>query len=67
VLNGVEGAAPFTRTVIRDSRNSISAVTPQTAGKWTYRFASWSDGGPATHDITANAAKTYKARYSRVR
>jgi glucose/arabinose dehydrogenase len=67
VLNGVEGAAPFTSTVIRDSRNSISAVTPQTAGKWTYRFASWSDGGAATHDITANAARTYKARYSRVR
>ena len=67
VFNGAEGAAPFTRTVIRGSRNSISAVTPQTAGKWTYRFSAWSDGGAATHDITANTTKTYRARYVRVR
>ena len=67
VLNGVEAVAPFTRTVIRGSHNSISAVTPQTGGKWTYRFVSWSDGGAATHVITANVATTYKARFTRVR
>ena len=67
VLNGGEGVAPFTRTVIRGSTNSISAITPQAGGKWTYAFSAWSDGGPATHQITASATKTYKARYARVR
>ena len=67
VFNGAEGVAPFTRTVIRGSRNSISAITPQTAGKWTYQFVTWSDGGAATHDITANTTTTYKARYARLR
>jgi glucose/arabinose dehydrogenase len=67
VFNGAEGVAPFTRTVIRGSKNSISAITPQTAGKWPYRFVTWSDGGAATHDITANTTTTYKARYERLR
>jgi glucose/arabinose dehydrogenase len=67
VFNGAEGVAPYTRTVIRGSRNSISAITPQTAGKWTYQFVTWSDGGAATHDITANTTTTYKARYARLR
>jgi PKD repeat protein len=66
VLNGVGGVAPFTRTVIRGSNNSISAPSPQTAGRATYQFLSWSDGGAATHNITANAKATYKARYKRV-
>jgi hypothetical protein len=67
VFNGAEGVAPFTRTVIRGSKNSISAITPQTAGKSPYRFVSWSDGGAQTHDITANTTTTYKARYERLR
>ncbi len=55
---------PFVRTVIVNSNNSISAVTPQTAGGSSYTFASWSDGGDATHNITAPAAaKTYTATY----
>ena len=42
-------AAPFTRTVIVGSANSVSAVSPQTLGGNGYTFSSWSDGGAATH------------------
>ena len=47
--------APFTRTVIVGSANSVSAATSQSIGGTTYRFGSWSDGGAATHNITAPA------------
>jgi glucose/arabinose dehydrogenase/chitodextrinase len=53
----------FTRTVIEGSTNSISAPTPQTSGGTVYTFASWSDGGAATHTIQANASATYTATY----
>ena len=56
-------AAPFTRTVIEGSTNSISAPSPQTLGATSYQFVSWSDGGPATHNITAAATATYTATY----
>jgi glucose/arabinose dehydrogenase len=57
--------APFTRTVIVGSNNSISAPARQnlTLGL-RYRFTSWSDGGAATHNIVAPAsATTYRANY----
>ena len=63
VLNGSSAAAPFTRTVITGSANSISAPSPQTLNGATYAFGSWSDGGAATHNITASAAATYTASY----
>jgi len=66
-LNGFSAVAPFTRTVIRGSNNSISAPSPQTLRSATYEFSSWPDGGAATHNITAGATATYKARYRRVR
>jgi hypothetical protein len=50
--------------VIVGSTNTISAVSPQTKGKKTYNFVSWSDGGAQTHDIVAPAtATTYNARF----
>ena len=55
---------PFTRTVIRESKNSVSAVTPQPLGGITYYFASWSDGGNQSHTITGAASTTYTATYS---
>ena len=65
-VGGVAQAAPFNRTVIVGSTNSISAPTPQSVGKWTYRFANWSDGGAQTHNVTAPAASTtYTAKYSK--
>jgi glucose/arabinose dehydrogenase len=66
VVNGNSQAAPFTRTVIRGSTNSVSAPTPQAQGARSYVFSSWSDGGAQTHSIVANTTATYKARYRRV-
>jgi glucose/arabinose dehydrogenase len=64
VVNGTEGTATFTRTVIVGSTNSISAPSPQTKSRKTYVFASWSDGGVQTHNIVAPAtATTYTARF----
>ena len=62
-LNGTAAAAPLTRTVIVGSANSVSAPTPQTLnGTWT--FASWSDGGTASHTVTAPATdSTLTATY----
>ena len=63
-VNGTEGTATFTRTVIQGSTNTVSAITPQTKGKKTYIFSSWSDGGAQTHIITAPATNaTYTARF----
>ena len=57
-------STPFTRTVIVGSVHSVSAPSPQSLGAASYRFASWSDGGAATHTIIAPAtATTYTARY----
>jgi glucose/arabinose dehydrogenase len=59
------GVAPFTRTEIVGSQTSLSAPTTQGLGGRTLRFASWSDGGAATHNITAPAtAATYTATYA---
>ena len=57
-------ATPYTATVITGSVHSLSATTTQTLGGTTYTFSSWSDGGAATHNITASAAGTYTATYS---
>jgi hypothetical protein len=66
VVNGTTLATPFTRTVIVGSANSLTAPTPQTAGKWAYTFGSWSDGGAQTHNITAPAVSTtYTAKYNK--
>jgi glucose/arabinose dehydrogenase/PKD repeat protein len=57
-------AAPFTQTAIVGSKVSVSAPTPQLqSGSWL-GFASWSDGGGATHEILAPATPTtYTATY----
>jgi hypothetical protein len=57
-------AAPFSRTVIVGSRNSISAPSPQLSGANRYLFSSWSDGAAQAHDITAPASPdTWTARF----
>jgi len=63
-VNTSTGTAPFTRTVIIGSGNSLSAPSSQTLGIGTYAFDSWSDGMPASHDIVAPATNsTYTATY----
>lgn len=65
-VNESEQATPFTATVIVGSANSISAPSPQTAGRTTYHFVSWSDGGPQSHTIIAPATNTtYTAYYKK--
>jgi glucose/arabinose dehydrogenase len=55
---------PFTRRVIVGSRNSVSAPTPQALAGTDELFDSWSDGGAASHDLTAPASPaTFTARY----
>jgi glucose/arabinose dehydrogenase len=62
---GTETAtAPFTRDVILGSKLPITAASPTTIGGAPYTFASWSDGGARTHDVTANADATYTATYT---
>jgi glucose/arabinose dehydrogenase len=64
-VGGSASTAPFTRTVIQGSTNSLSATTPQTVGGTTYQFASWSDGGAQTHNIVApQTAATYTATFA---
>jgi hypothetical protein len=60
--------APFTRTVIVGSTNSISATTPQSLGGTNYAFSSWSDGGAQTHNIVAptTAPPPYTATYTAI-
>ncbi|WP_218136248.1 LamG-like jellyroll fold domain-containing protein [Nonomuraea jiangxiensis] len=64
-FNSEQVTTPFTRTVIVGSGNSVSAPSPQSAGGGSLSFASWSDGGAATHQIVAPAtATTYTAAYT---
>ena len=64
-VGGASSATPFSRTVIVNSASSVSAPSPQSAGGTTYEFSSWSDGGGASHNVTAPAtAATYTATYA---
>ncbi|HEX6758032.1 MAG TPA: hypothetical protein VF086_06405 [Propionibacteriaceae bacterium] len=64
-INGAESRAPFSRTVIIGSTNTISAVSPQTKGNRTYTFSSWTDGAlTQTRSIVArDTATTYTAEF----
>ena len=57
-------ATPYTVQVIQGSAQTLSAPLTQSLGSTNYTFASWSDGGAATHGITASADTTYTATYS---
>jgi PKD repeat protein/glucose/arabinose dehydrogenase len=61
-VNSNTAAAPFTQTVIQGSNNTISAPD-QTLSGTSYTFASWSDGGAASHNVVANANATYTATF----
>ena len=50
--------------MIVGSRNTVTAISPQTKGAKSYTFTSWSDGGAQTHDVIAPAtATTYTAKF----
>src|SRR5215469_4944838 len=64
VVNEATRTTPFPLTVVVGSANTVSAPSPQQFNKSTYNFSSWSDGGPASHTITAPATNTtYTATY----
>ncbi len=50
--------------MIEGSQNTLGAPSPQTLAGKTYDFGSWSDGGLATHTITAPAPATYTATFT---
>lgn len=62
-FNGSSAVAPFTRTVIMGSTNSISAPSPQIAGNRTWTWLRWSDSGAQTHNIVASATDTRTATF----
>jgi glucose/arabinose dehydrogenase len=65
VVGSAAETAPFDRTVIVGSQNSISAPSPQTSGGQSYTFSSWSDGGAQSHTITAPTAnRIYTATFT---
>ena len=51
-LDGMPVTAPFSFTGVEGVIRTLGVVTPQTSGGTTYDFVSWSDGGPASHEIT---------------
>ncbi|RKQ90298.1 glucose/arabinose dehydrogenase [Solirubrobacter pauli] len=59
--------APFTRTVMAGSTNSVAATTSQVLDGIPFTFAGWSGGVAATGLVTAPASggATYTARYTR--
>jgi PKD repeat protein/glucose/arabinose dehydrogenase len=59
--------APFTKTVILGSSNSISAGSPQRLTSRTYYFRGWSDDGAQSHNVTINGNTTLTATYGRIR
>ena len=64
VVGSISSKAPFTRTVIVNSRNSVSAPSPQTLSSTQYSWTSWSDGGLRSHEIVAGSTSTtYAANY----
>jgi PKD repeat protein len=56
-LGAQAATTPFTRTVIVGSANTITAASPQQSGGGSLGFKSWSDGGQATHVLTAPATR----------
>jgi hypothetical protein len=60
-LDGQPTTTPATVSSVVGIIRTIGAVTPQTSGASSYQFASWSDGGAATHNIqtpSANSSRT---------
>jgi glucose/arabinose dehydrogenase len=62
-LGPASAVAPFTRTVIMGSNNSISAPSPQVDGPRTWTFLRWSDGGAPAHNVIAGASGTRTATF----
>ena len=63
-LDGQPVTTPFAVQSVVGMTRTIDAPSPQRVNKSNYNFASWSDGGAQTHDIsTPGADATYTALY----
>ena len=63
----LDGSTPTPATLqsVVGMIRSLGAPSPQSLGGSSYAFASWSDGGAATHDIVTPAVNTtYTATYA---
>ncbi|MGH2446449.1 MAG: PQQ-dependent sugar dehydrogenase [Candidatus Limnocylindria bacterium] len=60
----VTDQAPFTLTAIAGSTIQLRAPDPQSNGGVEYTWQSWSDGGAATHLVTAATSGTYLATFA---
>ena len=67
-LDGQPVTATYSFTAVVGMLRSIGAPTPQVRSNGTYDFASWSDGGAATHTITVPLSNTtYTATFTKRR
>ena len=57
VVSGTRQEAPFTTTVLDKGTATVSAPAQEHDGK-LYAFTGWSDGGAASHNVTAPATLT---------
>jgi len=63
-LDGQPVTTPMSVTSVVGIIRTLGVVSPQVSGTTTYQFASWSDGGAATHTIaTPGTNRTYTASY----
>jgi hypothetical protein len=58
VVGSSRTKAPFSRTVIVGSTNSVSAPSRHVRGGITYYFHHWSDGRARSHNIIAPSSET---------
>ena len=63
-VNSKTATAPWVCTVIQGSQNTVIAPTPQTLNGSVFAFASWSDLGAASHNITVNQSQTLTAAFN---
>ena len=64
-VNGNNHTTPYSETFIQGSRVTITAAPTTGSGSTVAAFASWSDGGARSHEISAPATPTtYTATYT---
>jgi len=66
-LDGTPVTTPYTFKGVAGIKRTIEAVSPQSLNGSNWAFASWSDGGAASHTlVTPASAATFTAAYQQV-
>jgi glucose/arabinose dehydrogenase/PKD repeat protein len=63
VVDGRAQSGPTAHTVLAHSTHSLQAAASQTIGGRRYDFVGWSDGGAASHTVTADGGAALVATY----